>query len=329
MVLFDLFDCGLLGDKVMPLLGALRRHALQPGAVCVPAAATLYVMGLEVHKTAVGGFDLSPLDKYRWEPGYEQARLHELPHTQLTAPRRVFETFFDGSASTGPGTSSAQDGLLKLDVLRSGTLNAVVFWFDLHLDEDATITSAPAGFGPGGEAEPARVSEAGELVEFDATCGVRRARERVDSERYWGQAVQYLESSISVEAGAKQALLFRVEAEKLSFSLKPAEGAYVAKPPWRITWGGGASVESPHFQRVHYCELLVKDFLMRVTCRRFPPIEKDLRMVLAHCGSLFLDPASLAEAFRELVGLEALHLLTDVSAWASAEAVYKRVQLVA
>lgn len=35
---------------------------------------------------------------------------------------------------------------------------------------------------------------------------------------------------------------------------------------------------------------------MRVRCKRFPPIEKDMKMVLAHCGSLFLDPRSLAEA---------------------------------
>jgi len=41
-------------------------------------------------------------------------------------------------------------------------------------------------------------------------------------------------------------------------SLRDGEGDWVDKPPWRITWGGGASVESPHFQRVHYCELLVR-----------------------------------------------------------------------
>jgi protein arginine N-methyltransferase 7 len=48
-------------------------------------------------------------------------------------------------------------------------------------------------------------------------------------------------------------------------------------------------------QRVHYCQLLVSDFLMRLKCKRFPPIEKDMKMVLAHCGSLFLDPAILCE----------------------------------
>ncbi len=34
---------------------------------------------------------------------------------------------------------------------------------------------------------------------------------------------------------------------------------------------------------------------MRVKCGRFPSIECDMKMVLAHCGSLFLDPASLLQ----------------------------------
>ena len=34
---------------------------------------------------------------------------------------------------------------------------------------------------------------------------------------------------------------------------------------------------------------------MRVKSRRFPTIEKDMKMVLAHCGSLYLDPAFLMQ----------------------------------
>ena len=64
---------------------------------------------------------------------------------------------------------------------------------------------------------------------------------------------------------------------------------------------------------------------MRVRCRRFPPIEKDLKLVLAHCGSLFLDPASLAEVFHELVVLEALHMNPEFSPAATVEAITKRV----
>ena len=53
----------------------------------------------------------------------------------------------------------------------------------------------------------------------------------------------------------------------------------------------GDSRVTLHLQRA----LQVQDFLMRVRSQRFPSIEKDMQMLVAHCGSLFLDPAVLAK----------------------------------
>jgi len=151
-VVMDLFDAGLLGDRVVQLLATARMNVLQTGATVVPAAATLYCMGVEAHTSDVRGFDFGKFNKYRWENTYEAVRMEEVPHRRLTRPKRVFETFFDGSAK-----NSAQEGILKLEVVADGLLNAVCFWFDLHLDEEATITSAPVGLGNGGVPELAAV----------------------------------------------------------------------------------------------------------------------------------------------------------------------------
>ena len=62
---------------------------------------------------------------------------------------------------------------------------------------------------------------------------------------------------------------------------------------------------------------------MRVRCKRFPPIEKDMKMVLAHCGSLFLDPAALSQVFHELVVLEQLHMIPEFSPATSVQAITK------
>lgn len=51
---------------------------------------------------------------------------------------------------------------------------------------------------------------------------------------------------------------------QIRFSLRNNDGVMVAKAPWKIQLGGGASVESPHYQRVHYCELLLGDFVQRL-----------------------------------------------------------------
>lgn len=47
------------------MLEQARRNVLQPGAVAVPAAATLYCMGLEVLTGRVRGFDMSAVNKFR------------------------------------------------------------------------------------------------------------------------------------------------------------------------------------------------------------------------------------------------------------------------
>ena len=77
---------------------------------------------------------------------YECVRMRDIPHRQLTRPKKVFEFFFDGSLK-----STSQEGVIKLEPIADGVLNAVCFWFDLHLDEEATITTAPPGIGKGGQ----------------------------------------------------------------------------------------------------------------------------------------------------------------------------------
>ena len=72
--------------------------------------------------------------------------LRDIPHRRLTRPKKVFEFFFDGALK-----STAQEGVIKLEPIAAGHLNAVCFWFDLHLDEEATITTAPPGIGKGGQ----------------------------------------------------------------------------------------------------------------------------------------------------------------------------------
>jgi len=62
---------------------------------------------------------------------------------------------------------------------------------------------------------------------------------------------------MQVTPGKKVMLLARRNGAQIRFSLRAGTGSPVAIAPWKEEWGGGASVENPHFQRVHYCELLV------------------------------------------------------------------------
>ena len=73
---------------------------------------------------------------FRWDKGYENCRLDDIPHKRLTAPSQVFDFRFDGMQK-----QQGRSNLLKLEVAQAGTLNAIAFWFDLHLDAECTITT--------------------------------------------------------------------------------------------------------------------------------------------------------------------------------------------
>ncbi|DBA83709.1 TPA: hypothetical protein ACH3X1_006247 [Trebouxia sp. C0004] len=547
----DIFDAGLMGHNFLYLLEAAKKNVLQPGCAVVPCAASLYAMGINIETKTVGGYDLSRLNK--WDKGYETCQLDKLSHTCLTKPCKVFEYFFEGERK-GRG----RDNIVKLDVIAEGMLNAVAFWFDLHLDEEESLCNGPSYIMHGGafrplakspsvqsasapeaatdaateaataqmaestpptavdgvhthefslveqetnvssdaagmmqrEAKdvddgarkasskeldskqgslaarditaptapvdslhdgklnrnascaqnsigaidsvftpatafsgaradcvfklghmglgyypdaqpadsatactgytdwftnphnhpqkrctscvgiPARQSDAGSsetvpkshvnsaecagksinreesslgqeakraafegkvhtaTAELDKQGGqggkADQAGKECDKGHYWGQALQYLDSCVQVTPGKKVMLLARRDGAQIRFSLRAGTGSPVAIAPWKEEWGGGASVENPHYQRVHYCELLVQDFLMRVRSNRFPSIEKDMKMLQAHCGSLLLDPAVLAQVYHEMVTLEQVHRSPDVGPGVSLQAITSR-----
>ena len=59
------FFAGLLGDNFTYLLDLARRKVVQPGATVIPAAATVYCMGLEVLTGEVAGFNMAAMNTYR------------------------------------------------------------------------------------------------------------------------------------------------------------------------------------------------------------------------------------------------------------------------
>ena len=62
---------------------------------------------------------------------------------------------------------------------------------------------------------------------------------------------------------------------------------------------------------------------MRLRCKRFAPIEKDMKMILAHCGNLFVEPRSLTEIYHHLVMLEVYFDWDEFSPGSKLEAMTK------
>ena len=381
MVVLDLFDAGLTGEHATWMLDQARRNVLSPDAVVVPAAATMYCMGVEAYTSEVRGFDLSAFNKYRWDKTYETMRMADTPHRALTRPKKCFEFFFDGSR----GTRRGRESVLRLETIASGYMNAVVFWFDLHMDEHETITTAPPGVGKGGlmdeeevfgedrkglrAARAARDEDARdamaravarhrdtlasnprtELGEENVRAQLERRKEGGDGvERATGETPRSRPRDrprVSTSAADDEAAAWTiVGARGRKTRTLLGTGAAVSRARragtreeasdavgetrggsrvFRAQGGRGrvrreTSVEdrmgrgrvrgvAAFSTRVHYCELLVGDYLMRLRSRRFPPIEKEMRMMMAHCGNLFLDPATIAETTHRFACLELVH----------------------
>ena len=103
----------------------------------IPAAATVYVMLVQINAPEQPeAISLGALDALR--EGYAPMRLHTVSHVKLSAATAAMRFDF-------ANLSDALGGEVKLTVpaLRSGTCNGVAWWFDLHLDEQTTLSCAP------------------------------------------------------------------------------------------------------------------------------------------------------------------------------------------
>lgn len=214
----------------------------------------------------------------------------------------------------GRGSAQAQ---VQLEVVDHGVLNAIVFWFDLHLDEHESITNSPCHEKAHYYVGASNSSVFGSQADGGLQSGLHQRRGGCR-----GQALQYLDAALPVQPGPHSLgvidrvssiqgasctgvwIPIHVENSSLSglrFSLPEDIGAPVPKAPWlvspklnrqgifcsaadvvflsmQVEWGGGASVENPHRQRVLYCELLIKDLLQRLPSGRFPSVEEDMKV---------------------------------------------------
>lgn len=143
LAVFELFDCSLIGEGLLHFLAHARDHLLTEDARYLPAAATIRAMVIEYRLEAIRGVDVNLLNPYRASPGFINVDANRLDYRALTEPFDVFEFDF---AEAG---ADAQEHPLNLPVVTPGTAGAVLFWFDLKLDEATQLSNAPGAHRAG------------------------------------------------------------------------------------------------------------------------------------------------------------------------------------
>ncbi|HBK78813.1 MAG TPA: hypothetical protein DDZ83_03865 [Nitrospinae bacterium] len=174
LLIFEIFDAGLLGEGLLPSLRHAFRNLVTPDVRLIPQAASIYGMLIETSRlrtvnpvSSICGFDFSAFDRFRNPHDYGSFQLKHEEHKRLTDPFFVKKFEFDKIPVPIPHANPHKMTLEK-PVIEDGAVHAIAFWFDLHLDDDTTISNGPEG----------------ELI-------------------HWGQAVQFFEGDKQVQKGER------------------------------------------------------------------------------------------------------------------------------
>lgn len=137
LAVFELFDCSLIGEGVLHFLAHAREHLLKSGARYLPKSARIRAMLIEYRLDRVWDCDVNLLNPYRFSPAFINVDAGRLNYRPLTEPVDIFS--FDFATAT----PAAQEKELEIAATAEGTAGAMLFWFDLQLDEELWISNAP------------------------------------------------------------------------------------------------------------------------------------------------------------------------------------------
>jgi hypothetical protein len=174
----EIFDYQLLGEQCLQTFADCHaRGLIGPETTVIPRGAVVYAQLAELDRFesvpmqfadgTAHQFDASAFEvflEHNVELSWEGVRLEHQPRAKLLS--EVFIPFtFDFTAANAAKLLQPRDSVQRVPIARSGKFNAVVYYYHLHMDSEARLSSAP---------------------------GASRA---------WCQAVQHMSAAIPVQAG--------------------------------------------------------------------------------------------------------------------------------
>lgn len=173
----EILDTGLLGEGVFPSIRHAQRELLKEDAVIIPKSADIHAVLIQsdelkkIHPIqTVSGFDLSIFNEFQALNQYSTFSSDHNSYTELSDVFPVHSYDFYNIPEERSQNNPHRKAL-EVRATADGEFQAVLFWFQLHLDDEISLSS-----GPNGEM------------------------------KHWGQAVYFLPKTKQVKAGEKIAL---------------------------------------------------------------------------------------------------------------------------
>ncbi|MEN3356428.1 MAG: arginine Nomega-methyltransferase [Mycobacteriales bacterium] len=138
----EIFDCGLLGENVLPTVEHARRELLADGARILPGRARLWGQlvssdNIRSHNyvSTACGFDVSTFNQFR-SLEYFDTYLENYPHQALTSPFPLLDVDFN--VDCPPARE-----VIKAVPAANGDCDAIAIWFELDLAPGVSLSTGP------------------------------------------------------------------------------------------------------------------------------------------------------------------------------------------
>ncbi|MEW5304860.1 MAG: hypothetical protein WDW36_007441 [Sanguina aurantia] len=125
-----------------------RRHVYKPSARVIPERLRVRAVLGELLVNDVDGFDLSPMNAYRWHPSHQPVQLDRQPVKELSLPVQLLDIAVTALLQCNSGRTDEVTAQVHLSrsqvevcVSQTGKWNSIAYWTELHLTPAVTMTS--------------------------------------------------------------------------------------------------------------------------------------------------------------------------------------------
>ncbi|MBO3698795.1 50S ribosomal protein L11 methyltransferase [Roseivirga sp. E12] len=152
LIICEILDSGGLGEGVLPTLRQAKEEVATKNVRIIPAGISLKAQLIEIPKLhqvnpikSISGFDLSIFDEFRVSDTYTPLNLAIQEYKPLSEVFDLRAYDFNDVNDYEIDFNKPEIDTLEPKCIESGQLQAVAFWFDLHMDEEDTYSSGPGG----------------------------------------------------------------------------------------------------------------------------------------------------------------------------------------
>ncbi|XP_012140337.2 protein arginine N-methyltransferase 9 isoform X1 [Megachile rotundata] len=154
LVVTETFDAGLFGEHVIPSMISVHTNILDKNGIVIPTSATLYVAAVECeyirHRSIVIFDKLRESCSLNFdnifvlidEEYYDTENLKNIKLKYITEPAALFTINFNDLSDLQKFNSDGVKSIINVKCMCDGSIDGLITWFKLHLDEDITIDTS-------------------------------------------------------------------------------------------------------------------------------------------------------------------------------------------